>query len=51
VPLRLDGGTLPEPRRAPDHGQHTESILTELLGYGSEQVKHLREARVIPEKS
>lgn len=51
VPLRLDGGGLPEPRRAPDHGQHTESILTEVLGYGPDQVKRLREARVIPENS
>ena len=51
VPLRLDGAGLAEPRRAPDHGEHTVAILTELLEYGAEQVERLRKARVIPEKS
>ena len=50
LPLRLDGGGLAEPRRAPEHGEHNEIILTKLLGYNSEQVKRLREVRVIPQE-
>lgn len=51
VPLRVDGEGLAEPRRAPDHGEHTESILTQLLGYGPDQVKRLRETRAILQNS
>jgi crotonobetainyl-CoA:carnitine CoA-transferase CaiB-like acyl-CoA transferase len=34
-------------RPAPEFGQHTEEILTELLGYSWEDVGRLREAAVI----
>jgi crotonobetainyl-CoA:carnitine CoA-transferase CaiB-like acyl-CoA transferase len=34
-------------RAAPEFGQHTEEILTELLGYSWEDVTRLREAEVI----
>ena len=30
LPLRLDGEALPVPRRAPDPGEHTSEVLTEL---------------------
>jgi crotonobetainyl-CoA:carnitine CoA-transferase CaiB-like acyl-CoA transferase len=39
---------LPELRRpAPEFGQHTEEILTELLGCSWEEIGRLREAEVI----
>ena len=40
--------TMGEPRgRAPEHGEHTESVLTELLGYSWEEIDQLREAGAI----
>jgi crotonobetainyl-CoA:carnitine CoA-transferase CaiB-like acyl-CoA transferase len=33
--------------RAPEHGEHTETILTELLGYSWEDIGRLREAGAI----
>ena len=47
LPLRLDGGPLPEPRRAPNHGEHTRMILSDLLGYVPDQVKRLRDSGVV----
>ena len=32
---------------APEFGQHTEEVLTEILGYSWEEIEHLREAEVI----
>jgi len=32
---------------APEHGQHTEEILAELLGYGWDRIAKLREDGVI----
>jgi crotonobetainyl-CoA:carnitine CoA-transferase CaiB-like acyl-CoA transferase len=43
TPLRLSGD-LPEPKRAPFLGEHTEPLLRELLGYSGEQTAALREA-------
>jgi crotonobetainyl-CoA:carnitine CoA-transferase CaiB-like acyl-CoA transferase len=47
VPVRLSEtpGSIRAP--APEHGQHTELILTELLGYGWDEVGVLRERGVI----
>src|SRR5206468_11598274 len=47
VPVRLSEtpGTVRLP--APEFGQHTEEILTELLGYSWEQVAALKEQEVI----
>jgi crotonobetainyl-CoA:carnitine CoA-transferase CaiB-like acyl-CoA transferase len=45
VRLRETPGTLRLP--APEFGQHTEEILTELLGYSWEQVADLKEREVI----
>jgi crotonobetainyl-CoA:carnitine CoA-transferase CaiB-like acyl-CoA transferase len=47
VPVRLSDtpGTLRHP--APEFGQHTEEILTGLLGYSWEDVGRLRDAEVI----
>ena len=47
VPVRLSE-TPGDPRgMAPEFGEHTELILTELLGYSWEKVAELREAEVI----
>jgi crotonobetainyl-CoA:carnitine CoA-transferase CaiB-like acyl-CoA transferase len=46
VPVQFDGQP-PELRRAPEHGEHTETILTE-LGYAWEDIVGLQEAGVIP---
>jgi len=47
MPVKLSE-TPGEPRgHAPEHGEHTESILTELLGYSWDEVARLREGGVI----
>jgi CoA:oxalate CoA-transferase len=47
IPVRLSAtpGTLRLP--APEFGQHTEEVLTEVLGYSWEDVGRLRESEVI----
>jgi crotonobetainyl-CoA:carnitine CoA-transferase CaiB-like acyl-CoA transferase len=47
IPIGLSDtpGSLRRP--APEFGQHTEEILTELLGYSWDEVGHLREREVI----
>jgi crotonobetainyl-CoA:carnitine CoA-transferase CaiB-like acyl-CoA transferase len=45
VPVQFDGRP-PPLRRAPEHGEDTESLLLE-LGYGWEQIAGLKEARVV----
>jgi crotonobetainyl-CoA:carnitine CoA-transferase CaiB-like acyl-CoA transferase len=46
VPVQIDGRP-PELRRAPEHGEDTETLLAE-LGYGWEEISGLKEAGVIP---
>jgi crotonobetainyl-CoA:carnitine CoA-transferase CaiB-like acyl-CoA transferase len=46
VPVQFDEQP-PELRRAPEHGEHTETVLLE-LGYSWEQIGALAEAGVIP---
>jgi len=45
VDLSETPGSIRQP--APEFGQHTEEILTELLGYSWEEVARLREAEII----
>ena len=47
IPVRLSEtpGSVRAP--APEHGQHTELVLTELLGYSWDDVSSLRERGVI----
>ncbi|CUU55093.1 Crotonobetainyl-CoA:carnitine CoA-transferase CaiB [Parafrankia irregularis] len=46
VPVQLDGAP-PALRRAPEHGEHTETVLLG-LGYTWEQIVELKDAGVIP---
>jgi crotonobetainyl-CoA:carnitine CoA-transferase CaiB-like acyl-CoA transferase len=43
-PLKFLDAPIPEPTRAPTAGQHTDEILTQVLGYDDERIAALREA-------
>lgn len=43
-PLKVVGEELPEPTRAPTVGQHTDEVLTDVLGYDGDRVAALRDA-------
>jgi crotonobetainyl-CoA:carnitine CoA-transferase CaiB-like acyl-CoA transferase len=47
TPLKLLDAELPEPRRAPTLGQHTDEVLREVLGYSPERVQSLRESEAV----
>jgi len=46
VPVQFDGQP-PVPRRAPEHGEHTEEVLRE-LGYSWEEIGDLQAGGVVP---
>jgi crotonobetainyl-CoA:carnitine CoA-transferase CaiB-like acyl-CoA transferase len=46
-PFHIAGATMPEPAMPPALGQHTEEVLTQLLGLTAEQLHELRQERVI----
>jgi len=46
LPYRLDGKGLAIERPAPDLGQHTEEVLSELLGYDDARLKQLNDTGV-----
>ena len=43
-PVKFSGEELPEPSRAPSVGEHTEEVLTDVLGYDASKVETLRAA-------
>ena len=43
-PVRFLGEDLPEPAMAPTVGEHSEEVLSEVLGYDSERIEALRKA-------
>ena len=43
-PVRFEGEELPVPEKAPEVGQHTHSVLADVLGYDEEQIARLRDA-------
>ena len=42
-PLKVVGAELPEPTHAPTVGEHTERVLSEVLGYDAAEIAALRE--------
>ena len=49
LPIKLVGGELPLPTRAPTVGQHTDEVLRSVLGYDDARLKALRDAGVFGE--
>ena len=47
TPIKLVGGTLPTPRKAPTVGQHTDEILREVLGRTDDEIAALRAAGTV----
>lgn len=47
TPIVREDGDMPTPRRAPAHGQHTDEVLREVLGYPAERIAALRAAGVV----
>ncbi len=43
-PLKVIGETLPVPGMAPTVGEHTEALLSDLLGYDADRIRALRKA-------
>jgi crotonobetainyl-CoA:carnitine CoA-transferase CaiB-like acyl-CoA transferase len=43
-PLHVEGEELPVPAKAPEVGEHTESVLRNVLGYDDAKIAQLREA-------
>jgi crotonobetainyl-CoA:carnitine CoA-transferase CaiB-like acyl-CoA transferase len=49
LPVRFGDGELPAGRTAPGYGEHTESVLSGVLGYDAERIARLRELGVLGE--
>jgi crotonobetainyl-CoA:carnitine CoA-transferase CaiB-like acyl-CoA transferase len=45
-PVRVLDGELPVPHKAPDVGEHTDEVLSRVLGYDEERLAVLRKAGV-----
>jgi crotonobetainyl-CoA:carnitine CoA-transferase CaiB-like acyl-CoA transferase len=45
-PVKFQSETLPEPTKAPEVGQHTDSVMESVLGYDAERIAALREGGV-----
>ena len=43
-PVRFLGEDLPEPAMAPTVGEHSEEVLSEVLGYDADRIEALRKA-------
>ena len=46
-PVKLADGDLPPPTRAPDVGEHTDEVLSTVLGYPAQRIAALRQAGVV----
>jgi crotonobetainyl-CoA:carnitine CoA-transferase CaiB-like acyl-CoA transferase len=47
LPIKLVGGELPRPDRAPTLGEHTDEVLSGVLGYSDARIAALHEASVV----
>ncbi len=43
-PIKVVGGAIPTPTKAPTLGQHTDEVLTKVLGYDGARITELRDA-------
>jgi crotonobetainyl-CoA:carnitine CoA-transferase CaiB-like acyl-CoA transferase len=48
-PIKIDGGDLPAPTKAPAAGQDADDVLRQVAGYSDEQIEKLRAAGVLGE--
>ena len=46
-PIKYLDSPVPEPTKAPTVGEHSEAVLSEVLGYSPERIAELRESGVI----
>lgn len=46
-PVKIIGGELPIPRKAPECGQHSDEILSEVLGYDAARIAEMHEKGVL----
>lgn len=46
-PVKIVGGELPLPEKAPTLGQHTDDVLREVLGYDDARLSTLRDAKAL----
>ena len=46
-PVKIIGGELPIPRKAPECGQHSDEILREVLGYDADRIAEMHEKGVL----
>lgn len=44
LPVKVVGGELPTPTKAPTVGQHTDEVLTKVLGYDAANIQRLRDS-------
>ena len=47
IPVKIVGGELPEPGRAPETGQHSDEILRDVLGYDDARIATLHDKGVL----
>jgi crotonobetainyl-CoA:carnitine CoA-transferase CaiB-like acyl-CoA transferase len=48
-PIKIDGGELPAPTKAPGPGQDADEVLRQVAGYSDEQIEKLRAGGVLGE--
>jgi crotonobetainyl-CoA:carnitine CoA-transferase CaiB-like acyl-CoA transferase len=44
MPLHVDGEELPVPTKAPEVGEHTDDVMSTVLGYSADKIKNLRDS-------
>ncbi len=44
MPLHVEGEELPVPSKAPEAGEHTDDVMSTVLGYSADKIKNLRDS-------